>query len=51
MLRVDKKNNGKRNPVTHIIGKKARNLSKKKVKLEKFQEVLERTSQKEGLQN
>jgi hypothetical protein len=42
---------GKRNPVTQIIGKKARKLSKKKAKLEKLQEVPERTSQKEGLCN
>jgi hypothetical protein len=34
-----------------IIGKKARNLNKKKEKLEKLQEVPEKTSQKEGLQN
>jgi hypothetical protein len=49
MVRKDKKNNGKRNPETQITGKKANNLSKKKAKLEKLQEVLERTSQKEGL--
>jgi hypothetical protein len=30
MLRGDKNNNGKRKPVTQIIGKKARKLSKKK---------------------
>jgi hypothetical protein len=51
MLRKDKNKNGKRNPETWIIGKKARKLSKKKVKIEKLQEVIERTSQKEGLQN
>jgi hypothetical protein len=51
MLRGDKNKNGKRNPVTQITGKKARKLSKKKAKLEKLQEVPERTSQKEGLQN
>jgi hypothetical protein len=34
-----------------ITGKKARNFSKKKAKLEKLQEVPEKTSQKEGLQN
>jgi hypothetical protein len=44
MLREDKNKNGKRNPVTQITEKKARKLSKKKVKLEKLQEVLERTS-------
>jgi hypothetical protein len=51
MLREDKNKNGKRNPVTQITGKKARKLSKKKARLEKLQEVPERTSQKEGLQN
>jgi hypothetical protein len=51
MLRKDKNNNGKRNPEMQITGKKARKLSKKKAKLEKLQEVPERTSQKEGLQN
>jgi hypothetical protein len=35
MPRGDKNQNGKRNPVMHITGKKARKLSKKKVKLEK----------------
>jgi hypothetical protein len=39
----DKNQNGKRKPVTHSIGKKARNLSKKKKKLEKLVEVLEGT--------
>jgi hypothetical protein len=51
MPRADKNKTGKRNPVTHITGKKARKHSKKKAKLEKLQEVPERTSQKEGLQN
>jgi hypothetical protein len=51
MPRGDKNKNGNRNPETQITGKKARNLSKKKAKLEKLQEVPERTSQKEGLQN
>jgi hypothetical protein len=36
MLRGDKNNNGKRKLVTQITGKKARNLSKKKEKLEKL---------------
>jgi hypothetical protein len=48
MPREDKNQNGKRNPVTQIIGKKSRKLSKKKAKLEKLQEVLEKSSQKEG---
>jgi hypothetical protein len=39
MLREDKNMNGKRNPDTHIPGKKDRNLSKKKEKLEKLQKV------------
>jgi hypothetical protein len=51
MLREDKNENGKRNPETWITRKKARKLSKKKAKLEKLQEVLERSSQKEGLKN
>jgi hypothetical protein len=36
MLRENKNNNGKRNPVTQITGKKARKLSKKKARLEKL---------------
>jgi hypothetical protein len=51
MLRRYKKKNGKRNPEMQITGKKDRKLSKKKEKLENLQEVLERTSQKEDLQN
>jgi hypothetical protein len=51
MLRENKNENGKRNPETQITGRKARNLSKKKEKLEKLQEVPEKTSQKAGLQN
>jgi hypothetical protein len=42
MPREDKNQNGKRNPVTQITGKKARKLSKKKAKLEKLQEVQRR---------
>jgi hypothetical protein len=44
MLSTYKNKNGKRSLVTQIIGKKARNLSKKKIKLEKLQEVPDRTS-------
>jgi hypothetical protein len=33
MPREDKNQNGKRNPVTQITGKKARNINKKKAKL------------------
>jgi hypothetical protein len=51
MPRGDKKNNRKSKPMTQITGKKDKKLSKKKAKLEKLQEVLGRTSQKEGLQN
>jgi hypothetical protein len=50
-LREDKNKNGKRNTETRIIEKKERKLSQKKAKLEKLQEVPQRTSQKEGLQN
>jgi hypothetical protein len=38
-LREEKNMNGKRNLENQITGKKARNLSKKKAKLEKLQEV------------
>jgi hypothetical protein len=34
-----------------IIGKKDRNMSKKRAKIEKLQKVLQGTSQKEGFQN
>jgi hypothetical protein len=51
MLREDKNKNGKRSLETQIIGKKATNLSKKKVKLEKLQKVPEKASQKEVLQH
>jgi hypothetical protein len=43
MLREDTNKNGKRNPETQIIGKKARNFSKKKERLERLQEVPEKT--------
>jgi hypothetical protein len=49
MLREYKSMNGKRNPKTQIIGKKAKNLSKKKAKLERLQEVPVKTSQEVGL--
>jgi hypothetical protein len=51
MPRGDQNNNGKRKPVTHITGKKSKNLSKKKSKLEKLQEVPGRTLQKESFPN
>jgi hypothetical protein len=58
MLGEDKNKNGKRITEivreTHIIGKKARKLSKKKTELEKLQGVTEKkwkTSQEVGLQD
>jgi hypothetical protein len=36
MIREDKNKNGKRNPEMHITGKKVRNISKKKAKIEKL---------------
>jgi hypothetical protein len=51
MLREYTNKNGKRNPETQITGNKERNLSKKKARLERLQEVPEKTSQKSGLQN
>jgi len=50
MPREDKNQNGKRNPITQLIGKKARKISKKKEKLEKLLEVQEKTLQKEKSQ-
>jgi hypothetical protein len=44
MLRGDKNHNGKRNSVMQITGKKARKINKKKAKLDKLQEVPEKTS-------
>ena len=49
MLRKDKNKNGKRNLETQIIGKKARKLSKKKAKLQKLQQVPEKTSRETDL--
>jgi hypothetical protein len=49
MLRGDTNQNGKRNPIMHIRGKNDRNISKKKVRLEKLEEVPKGTLQKEGL--
>jgi hypothetical protein len=49
MLRGDKNQNGKRNPIMHIIGKKARKLSKKKEMLKKLRGVPKKTLYKEGL--
>jgi hypothetical protein len=43
LLGGNKNNNGKRNPETQITEKKTMKLSKKKEKLERLQEVPERT--------
>jgi hypothetical protein len=51
MSKENKNQNGKRTTETKLTGKKARNLSKKKAKIEKLQQVPEGTSQKETLQN
>jgi hypothetical protein len=46
----NKNENGKKNTKMKITGKKDRNLSKKREKIEKLQKVVEGTSQREGLQ-
>jgi hypothetical protein len=51
MLREDKNKNEKRNTETHITGKKARKISKKKAKLEKLREVPEKNSQEVDMKN
>jgi hypothetical protein len=51
MPKEDKNRNGKRNNEMKITEKEARNLSKKREKIEKLQKVPEGTSQKENLQN
>jgi hypothetical protein len=51
MPKENKNQNGKRTTETKLTGKKARKLRKKKVKIEKLQQVPEGTSQKETLQN
>jgi hypothetical protein len=51
MPKEDKNQNGKRNNEMKLTGKKARNLSKKREKIEKLQKVPEGTSQRENLQN
>jgi hypothetical protein len=51
MPKENKNQNGKRTIETKLMGKKARKLRKKKVKIEKLQQVPEGTSQKETLQN
>jgi hypothetical protein len=47
----DKNQNGKTNNEMNITGKKDRNLSKKRAKIEKLQKIPEGTSQKENFQN
>jgi hypothetical protein len=51
MLKEDRNQNGKRQTELKITGKKARKLSKKRVKIEKLQEIPDGTSQKENSQN
>jgi hypothetical protein len=50
-LRIDKNKKGKMNPETQITRKKERKLSKKKTKLEKLREILEKNLQETDLQN
>jgi hypothetical protein len=50
LSREDKNHNGKRMTEMQLIGKKARNLSKKRAKIGKLQNTLEETSQKEKSQ-
>jgi hypothetical protein len=51
MLKEDKNQNGKIHTASKFTGKKARKLSKKRAKIEKLQNILEGTLQKENLQN
>jgi hypothetical protein len=51
MLREDKNKNGKRNPETQITGKNARNLNRKKSKLQEAIENRRKTLQETDLQN
>jgi hypothetical protein len=51
MSKEDKNQNEKKHTETKLKGKKARNLSKKRNKIEKLQKVLEGTSQEKNLQN
>jgi hypothetical protein len=50
MSRQDKNQNGKRMTEKKLTRKKARNLSKKRAKIEKLQKIPEETSQKEKSQ-
>jgi len=49
MPKEEKNRNGKRLTETKLTGKKSRKLMKKKAKLEKLQNVLEGTPQKENM--
>jgi hypothetical protein len=51
MSKENKNQNGKRITETKLTGKKARNLNKKKAKIEKLQKIPEGTSQQDTLQN
>ena len=51
MLKEYRNQNGKRQTELNITRKKFRKLSKKRVKIEKLQEIPYGTSQKENLQN
>jgi hypothetical protein len=51
MPKEDKNQNGKRNNEMKIIGKKSRNISKKREKIEKLQKGPEGTLKREKLQN
>jgi hypothetical protein len=51
MPKEDTNHNGKRPTETKLTGKKDKNLSKKRAKIDKLQKVLEETSQKGNLQN
>jgi hypothetical protein len=50
-IKEDKNQNGKIHTESKLTGKKARNLNKKKAKIEKLQKIPEGTSQRENLQN
>jgi hypothetical protein len=49
MLKEDKNQNGKRHTETKLTGKKARNISKERAKIEKLQKIPEGTSQTKNL--
>jgi hypothetical protein len=51
MSKEDKNQNGKRHIETKLTRKKARNISKKRSKIDKLKKVPEGTSRKENFQN